>query len=112
MKHDQPYSKKPKQQNDYCNPNEVPGDQDLSLETERVFSSTPVKKNAEENVPYCMEENDDNELDLKPLGETDSLDSKDTSFHCSDWADSSLDKSFEKNVFKPTKKTKATWTGW
>ena len=43
VKHDHPYSKKLRQQNDHGNPNEVPGDQDLSLETERVSSSTPVK---------------------------------------------------------------------
>ena len=86
--------------------NEVSGDQDLSLETERVSSSTPVKKNAEEDVPCCMQEMDDDELDLKLLEETDLLDPKDTSFHCSDWADSSLDESIEENISKPAEERK------
>ena len=106
VKHDHSYSKKLKQQNDHGNTNEVPAGQDLSLETERVSSSTPVKKNAEEDVPCCMQEMDDDELDLKLLEETDLLDPKDTSFHCSDWSDSSLDESFEENVSKPAEERK------
>ena len=76
VKHDHPYSKKLMQQNDHGNTNEVPGGQDLSLETKRVSSSTPVKKNTEEDVPCCMQEMDDDELDLKLFEEIDLLDQK------------------------------------
>ena len=94
VKHDHPYSKKLKRQIDHDNTDEAPA------------SSTPVKKNAEEDVPCCMQEMDDDELGLKLLEETDLLDSKDTSFHCSDWADSSLDKSFEENASKQAEERK------
>ena len=106
VKYDHQHSKKLRQQNDHGNPNEIPDDQDLSLETERVSSSPPVKKNAEEDVSCCIQEIDDDELDLKLLEETDLLDPKDTSFHCSDWADSSLDKSLEENVSKQAEERK------
>ena len=76
------------------------------METERVSSSAPVKKNAEEDVLCCMQEIDDDESDFKLLEETDLLDPKDTSFHCSDLADSSFDESFEENVSKPAEERK------